>query len=241
MPEPETDQDLWPQIYSLQAEFLGRGLQVGDWWWNHAETLERFGLEETQLAAALAVIYELYLYQDLAGLLQWVPKSDQRAFVAACSGVLPPDVSKILRRFFGLRREEGEAPAPDKIGELEAELWQASSATGANQPDLLMAAAIEFAETRCPSFCRSARARAAERESPSGEDDPIEGVTDDLVNEAKVEFKKALKRKRARGHEVKIVKSPYHEGLSNVRSVLEVDGVEQRLFFHKASKRWRLS
>jgi hypothetical protein len=64
-------------------------------------------------------------------------------------------------------------------------------------------------------------------------------VPNEVVKRARVEFGAHLLRRRKRGQKVKVLKHPYHAGLSFVRAALLVNGIEVHIFFNNG--RWCFS
>jgi hypothetical protein len=63
------------------------------------------------------------------------------------------------------------------------------------------------------------------------------GVPKKIIEQAEKEFPLYLERIRKKGDKVVVLKPPYHDGLINVRGLLEVNGIPKRIFFHEG--KWR--
>lgn len=59
-----------------------------------------------------------------------------------------------------------------------------------------------------------------------------------LIAEAKAALRKYMQRKRKLGATVAVEEPIYHKGLSNVRCVLQIDGVSCRMYYRQAEGRW---
>ena len=64
-------------------------------------------------------------------------------------------------------------------------------------------------------------------------------ITAKVIKTAKSEFPLYIEKKKKEGNKIKILESPYHKGLLNVRSAIEVNGRKQRLWFDPKVKKWR--
>ena len=57
------------------------------------------------------------------------------------------------------------------------------------------------------------------------------GITPELVNTAKLALEANIERREKKGHVVRVIKEPYHEGISNIRCILEIDGARTRMVY----------
>lgn len=59
-----------------------------------------------------------------------------------------------------------------------------------------------------------------------------------LLAEAKAALRRYMERRRKAGATVTVEETLYHKDLSNVRCVLQIDGVSCRMYYRQAEGRW---
>ena len=59
-----------------------------------------------------------------------------------------------------------------------------------------------------------------------------------IIADAETTLKRYIAGQRKRGTAVEVQQAPYHEGLTNVRCVLVIDGESTRMYFRQALGRW---
>ena len=65
-----------------------------------------------------------------------------------------------------------------------------------------------------------------------------EAPTAEVVKAAKIALKANIERRRKKGHSVRVLKNPYHEGLDYVRCVLEINGAKKRMVYFPKRGLW---
>ena len=66
-------------------------------------------------------------------------------------------------------------------------------------------------------------------------------ITHETVRLAEKALERNIERRLQRGHSVNVVREIYYEGLTNIRCVLEINGLRRRMVFLQSTGLWRTS
>ena len=64
-------------------------------------------------------------------------------------------------------------------------------------------------------------------------------ITPEIVQTSEQRLEENIERRRAAGKVVEVIRPPYHEGLSNVRCVLRINGNDVRMVYSPKKRLWR--
>jgi hypothetical protein len=67
---------------------------------------------------------------------------------------------------------------------------------------------------------------------------PEPQIDPQIIADAEAKLESYIAGQRKRGSTVEVQRPPYHEGLTNIRCVLLIDGTPARMYFRKSLGRW---